>query len=64
MNEFMMPHTVPNRPTNGAVAPIVARSPVPRAMSRPAFASIRDSAIATRSLIALGGQVGRALQLP
>src|SRR4029450_8314064 len=26
----MMPHTVPNRPTKGAVAPIVASTPVPR----------------------------------
>ena len=51
MNEFMMPHTVPNNPTKGAVAPIVARSPVPRAISRPAFASMRDSAIASRSLM-------------
>ena len=31
---FMMPQTVPNRPTKGAVAPIVARMPVPRAMPR------------------------------
>jgi hypothetical protein len=26
----MIPQTVPNRPTNGAVAPIVASIPVPR----------------------------------
>ena len=30
MKLFMMPHTVPNRPTNGAVAPMVASRPVPR----------------------------------
>src|SRR5712671_6197329 len=30
MKLFMMPHTVPNRPTNGEVAPIVANKPVPR----------------------------------
>ena len=30
----MMPHTVPNRPTKGAVAPIVASTPVPRVMRR------------------------------
>src|ERR1700761_1918659 len=30
MKAFMMPHTVPNRPTNGDVAPIVARMPGPR----------------------------------
>ena len=32
MKLFMMPQTVPNRPTKGAVAPIVARTPVPRIM--------------------------------
>ena len=30
MKLFMMPHTVPNRPTNGAVEPMVASTPVPR----------------------------------
>jgi hypothetical protein len=30
MKLFMMPHTVPNNPTNGAVAPMVASNPVPR----------------------------------
>jgi biopolymer transport protein ExbD len=48
---FMIPHTVPNSPTKGAVAPMVASNPVPRATSRPARASIRDSAIASRSLM-------------
>src|ERR1700730_18204901 len=28
----MIPHTVPNKPTKGAVAPIVARTPIPRAI--------------------------------
>ncbi len=51
MNEFMMPQTVPNRPTKGAVEPIVASRPVPRAIARPARASMRDSAMATRSLM-------------
>ena len=32
----MMPQTVPNRPTKGAVEPIVASTPVPRDMRRPA----------------------------
>ena len=32
MKLFMMPHTVPNRPMNGAVAPMVARKPMPRRM--------------------------------
>ena len=51
MKEFMMPQTVPNRPTKGAVEPIVASRPVPRAIERPARASIRESAMATRSLM-------------
>jgi hypothetical protein len=46
----MMPHTVPKRPTKGAVAPMVASTPVPRAIRRPAAASIRSSREATRSL--------------
>ena len=47
---FMMPQTVPNKPTKGAVAPIVASRPVPCAMPLPARASILDSSIASRSL--------------
>ena len=50
MKAFMMPHTVPNRPTNGAVAPMVASMPVPRAIRRDIAASIRSSRSATRSL--------------
>jgi hypothetical protein len=46
----MMPQTVPNRPTKGAVAPIVASRPVPCAMPLPARASILESSIASRSL--------------
>ena len=34
MKLFMMPQTVPNRPTKGAVAPMVASTPVPRSMRR------------------------------
>jgi hypothetical protein len=34
MKLFMIPQTVPNRPTKGAVAPMVARTPVPRLMRR------------------------------
>ena len=41
MKLFMMPQTVPKRPTKGAVAPIVASMPVPRFISRPARASMR-----------------------
>ena len=35
MKLFMMPQTVPNKPTKGDVAPMVARTPVPRKMRRP-----------------------------
>ena len=48
-----MPQTVPNRPTNGAVAPIVASTPVPRATCRDIAASTRSSRSATRSLNAV-----------
>ena len=51
MKLFMMPQTVPNRPTNGAVAPMVASTPVPLFMSRPAATSRRASREATRSLM-------------
>src|SRR5262252_1754682 len=43
MKLFMMPQTVPNRPTKGAVAPMVASTPVPRMMRRPHAASMRSS---------------------
>ena len=46
---FMMPHTVPNSPTKGAVAPMVARTPVPRLIRRLNAASIRSSRDAMRS---------------
>ncbi len=51
MKLFMMPHTVPNRPTNGAVAPMLASMPVPRVMRRPVAASMRSRREATRSLM-------------
>ena len=54
MKLFMMPHTVPNRPTNGAVAPMVARMPVPRIICRPAAASRRSSREAMRSFTPAG----------
>jgi len=47
---FMMPHTVPNRPTKGAVAPMVASRPVPTTMRRAAAASMRCRREAMRSL--------------
>src|ERR1700745_878460 len=43
MKLFMMPHTVPNRPTKGAVEPIVARMPVPRETRRLMSISMRSS---------------------
>src|SRR6185437_12148903 len=50
MKAFMMPQTVPNRPTKGAVAPMVARIPVPREICLVMAASTRSSRNATRSL--------------
>ncbi len=50
MKLFMIPHTVPNRPTNGAVAPMVASTPVPRLARRPLAAASRSRLAATRSL--------------
>src|SRR5258708_25060559 len=47
---FMMPHTVPNSPANGAVAPMVASTPVPRLILRLHAASIRSKRDAIRSL--------------
>jgi hypothetical protein len=44
MKLFMMPHTVPNRPTNGAVEPMVASTPVPLLMVRPLAATRRSEA--------------------
>src|SRR5471032_3636501 len=51
MKLFMMPHTVPNRPTNGAVEPMVASTPVPLLMLRPQAATRRSRRNATRSLM-------------
>ena len=48
MKAFMMPQTVPNSPTKGAVEPMVASRPVPIASRRPACASMRDRCEATR----------------
>ncbi|MNZ66253.1 hypothetical protein D3C78_844710 [compost metagenome] len=51
MKLFMMPHTVPNRPTNGAVEPMVASTPVPLLMLRPQAATRRSRRKLTRSLM-------------
>ena len=64
MKLFMMPQTVPNSPTNGAVAPMVASTPVPLFMSRPAATSSRDQARGDALLdAALVGEVGGQAQL-
>ena len=49
MKEFMMPQTVPKRPTKGAVEPMVATMPVPFDIRRAACASMRERREATRS---------------
>ena len=41
MKLFIMPHTVPNNPTSGAVAPMVASNPVPLCILRVAAGSSR-----------------------
>ena len=46
---FMIPKTVPKRPTNGPTAPIDAKSPVPERKRITAPASIRSNAISSRS---------------
>ena len=50
MKLFMMPQTVPNRPTNGDVAPMVARSPC-RAERRDSERTMSAKLEATRSLM-------------
>ena len=40
---FMIPHTVPNSPTKGAVDPMVASTPVPRDIFRLFASSMRSS---------------------
>ena len=54
MKLFMMPQTVPNSPIKGAVAPIVARTLMPRVMLRVTAASWRWKRETTRSLIPSG----------
>ena len=49
MKLFMMPHTVPNRPTNGDVEPMVASRPRPRRTVRPSLRMISAKEEAARS---------------
>src|SRR5471032_2792132 len=51
MKLFMMPQTVPNRPTNGEIAPMVARIPLPRPIWRPAALTRRSKRKPVRSLM-------------
>src|SRR5258708_11926481 len=48
---FMMPHTVPNSPTNGDVAPMVASTPMPSLIRRASARTISAKLDAARSLM-------------
>src|ERR1700726_3220045 len=48
---FMMPHTVPNSPTNGDVAPMVASTPMPSRIRRASARTISAKLEAARSLM-------------
>src|ERR1700733_2988163 len=48
---FMMPQTVPNSPTNGDVAPMVASSPMPSRIRRASARTISPKLEAARSLM-------------
>src|ERR1700744_4818430 len=48
---FMMPHTVPNNPTNGDVAPMVASNPMPNRIRRASARTISAKLDAARSLM-------------
>ncbi len=50
MNEFMIPHTVPKRPTKGEVAAMVASNPMPNRMRRASVRMISAKLDAARSL--------------
>src|SRR5438445_8170834 len=47
VNAFTIPITVPSRPTNGAVAPVVARIPSPRFSSAATISISRSTARST-----------------
>src|SRR6267378_5560234 len=54
---FMMPHTVPNSPTNGEVAPMVASSPMPSLIRRASARTISAKLDAARSLMPLSLEI-------
>ena len=51
MKEFMMPQTVPNSPTKGEVAPMVASRPMPSRTRRASARTISAQLDAARSLM-------------
>ena len=53
----MMPHTVPNSPTNGDVAPMVASSPMPSRIRRASARTISAKLEAARSLMPLSLEI-------
>src|ERR1700758_4445608 len=57
MKLFMMPQTVPNRPTKGEVAPMVASSPMPSRMRRASAREISAKLEAARSLMPLSEEI-------
>ena len=54
---FMMPHTVPNSPTKGEVAPMVASNPMPRRIRRASARTISAKLDAARSLMPLSDEI-------
>src|ERR1700730_2436604 len=54
---FMMPHTVPNSPTKGEVAPMVASSPMPSRIRRASARTISAKLDAARSLMPLSLEI-------
>src|SRR5438445_6815643 len=54
---FMMPHTVPNSPTNGEVAPMVASNPMPSRVRRASAREISAKLDAARSLMPLSEEI-------
>src|SRR6267378_856423 len=61
---FMMPHTVPNSPTNGEVAPMVASSPMPSLIRRASARTISAKLDAARSLMPLSLEIPADNPLP
>src|SRR6266852_4236387 len=54
---FMMPHTVPNSPTKGDVAPVVASTPMPSRIRRASARTISAKLEAARSLMPLSLEI-------